>query len=79
MDKVTIDRVKSRISNIIYHEHNRSIVAVATLKCGHVITGEAHCQPCTDYSLEIGKNEAYNRVIDKLFDFEVYYERNKGR
>jgi len=79
MNRVTIDTVKDRIRDVQYVESDQSVIAIATLKCGHKVIGQAHCQPSTYYSLSIGKKEAYNNAISQIFDLEVYYERNKER
>lgn len=79
MSRVTITDVEERIHNVRYEYVDRSTIAIVRLKCGHLVIGEAHCQPSSVYSKEIGEEESLKDAQRKIFDLEVYYQRNKGR
>lgn len=73
---VTIKQVQDRIDTKEYIMSDRSSIVILTMKCGHKIVGEAHCQPDTLYDADIGRETALNDAMDKAFDLEVYYDRN---
>jgi Phage protein (N4 Gp49/phage Sf6 gene 66) family len=52
-----------------------SIVCALVTQNGHVVIGQAHCQPATTYVEETGQKAAFTDALNKLFDLEVYLLR----
>jgi len=73
-DKVTKERIESRIQNIEYLILPNSTVTICNiiLDNGFSVRGEAACVDKRNFNIEIGEDLAYKHAFSKLWELEGY-------
>jgi hypothetical protein len=74
MEPNEIKMIEKKIIAVDYYYTGRSVLAIATLKWGRMFSAEVQCQPD---SVETTEQEAYKKVLIKIFEYEFYVEPNK--
>lgn len=81
MSPVTLDYVKSKIKEEMYHHFEGTTTTVCLLKLenDYTVTGVSACIIDADYNQELGRKYAFEDAIKKIFDVEAYLFRENNK
>lgn len=66
--RVTVEQIKSRISNVEYHKIGETVtICSITLDNGYSVRGEAACVNPANYNQEIGERVSHDNAFQKLW------------
>lgn len=76
--KLTIDDIRGVVVSDEYVTNGTLTLCVLTLKNGFKVTGESACIMPQTFDAEIGKQLAYKRALDKVWELEGYLLAQKN-
>ena len=76
LQKLTSEDLEALIEAVEYTSVPASTATVCVLRlhCGFIVTGQSACLNPEDFDLEIGKDIAYEKAFEKLWDLEGYHQ-----
>lgn len=77
-NKVTLEQIQAKIKNVTFHMVTiTKTIAVLTLENGYTVTGESDCVDPSTFDEDIGKNEAYKKAVNNVWELEGYLLKEK--
>lgn len=77
---ITPDYVRSLVTGADYHIFPGTTVTICLLRLrnGFTVTGESACANAANFDVQLGRDIAHSRALDKVFQLEAYLLKQDG-